>query len=340
MKCPVCKTDLLNSEFCNECGFDQLNPEFLNRTDAELWLQTVVWPHREDYWLRMKSEFRITDRCLTGFDIEQWKRKNPNATQIIPCIPYGVSEIGRDVFSLFSRTNNIDGVEIPPTVKRIGVLAFSNCKLHELILPSSVTEICSSAFSACRMNRLILNNGLEIIGKEAFHSTCLSHLHIPASVTQIDDGAFYSINRITLEEGNKSFKIIDGCLYDNENRLIVSANCSASTITIQRNTRIIASHAFSWNQRLKMLMFTDGIQEIREFAVTQCHSLQTVVIPHSVKIVGRSVFAGCKKLKIFCESRSKPDGWDDNWNAYSDAEVFWGGTWYYDESGTPALVAK
>lgn len=340
MKCPVCKTDIHTSDYCTECGFDKLNPEFVNREEAESWMQTVVWPYREDYWLRMKWEFRIVNRCLTEFDIELWKKKNPNATRIIPQIPYGVTEIGRGVFSLFSKTNSIDDVEIPSSVKRIGSLSFSHCKLNSLILPSSVREIESAAFASSQFNELILNDGLEIIGKEAFHSTCLKILHIPASVTRIDDGAFYSVNRITLAEDNKCFRIIAGCLYDNAERLIVSTNRTASTITIQKWTKTIAESAFSWNQCIKTLVFTEGVQEIREFAATQCHRLQTAVIPHSVKTVGKSIFAGCKELRIFCEAKSKPAGWDDNWNAYCDAEVFWGGAWYYDELGMPALVVK
>lgn len=337
MKCPVCKTECTGNSCCPECGFDQLNLEFLNRADAETWMHAVVWPYREEYWIRMKSEFSIVDRCLVEFNIDRWKLKNPNAIKIIPIIPYGVSEIGRGVFSLFSGTNNIDGVEIPSTVKIIGVLAFDHCKLHEVVLPAGVTEICSSAFSGCRIHKLTLNNGLEIIGKEAFHSTCLPELHIPASVKRIDDGAFYSVNRITLDKNNKYFQVIDGCLYDCEGRLIVNANSSADSIEIRKGTKVIAASAFSWNQRISVLLFPDGVQEIREFAATQCRNLQTVVIPNSVKFIGRSVFVGGNNIKIFCEAPSKPNGWDENWLAYCNAEVIWGNSWHYNESKKPVL---
>ena len=43
MKCPVCKTELLNSATkCKNCGFSDLHKEFISETDAEYWRANVV----------------------------------------------------------------------------------------------------------------------------------------------------------------------------------------------------------------------------------------------------------------------------------------------------------
>lgn len=50
MKCPVCKTPILNNEStCQHCGFTDLSREFINRQDAQDWEIHVVAPYREKW---------------------------------------------------------------------------------------------------------------------------------------------------------------------------------------------------------------------------------------------------------------------------------------------------
>lgn len=48
MKCPVCKSNQLDSvEMCGVCGFSQLQRTFVSEVDAEEWMDNVVVPCRE-----------------------------------------------------------------------------------------------------------------------------------------------------------------------------------------------------------------------------------------------------------------------------------------------------
>ena len=95
MKCPVCKTECTGNSCCPECDFDQINTVFVNKDDANAWIQNVVIPFREEYWLRKKSQFTIIDGVL-----EKYTGQDTTVE-----VPYGVIVIGKDAFS--SRENNV-----------------------------------------------------------------------------------------------------------------------------------------------------------------------------------------------------------------------------------------
>ena len=48
------------------------------------------------------------------------------------------------------------------------------------------------------------------------------------------------------------------------------------------------------------------------------------MIPTSVEKIDSYAFCKCDKLTIYCEVKSRPNGWGlDSWN-YSDCPVVWG----------------
>lgn len=54
-----------------------------------------------------------------------------------------------------------------------------------------------------------------------------------------------------------------------------------------------------------------------------CKSLTSITISNSVTSIGESAFSGCTNLRIYCEAKEKPGGWEYGWN-FSLCPVVWG----------------
>lgn len=87
---------------------------------------------------------------------------------------------------------------------------------------------------------------------------------------------------------------------------------------------------------LKKIKFNEKLRYISEGAFYGCANLEKVVIPKNVKTIEARVFS---YGMIFCEYYSRPSGWDKNF-ATHNAEVYWKGSWDYDEFGEPYVLPK
>ncbi|MBO5481253.1 MAG: InlB B-repeat-containing protein, partial [Clostridia bacterium] len=59
------------------------------------------------------------------------------------------------------------------------------------------------------------------------------------------------------------------------------------------------------------------VTEIRKDELYNCDNLTSVTIPDSVTCIGKGAFNGCGSLTIYCEAKSRPSGWDSDWNISS-----------------------
>jgi hypothetical protein len=113
-------------------------------------------------------------------------------------------------------------------------------------------------------------------------------------------------------------------------------------VTLSKNLKTIGEYAFS-GTKITNINIPDSVEEIGNQCF-QSSRIKEVFIPISVKKIGRFLFNRYIK-KIYCEAKSKPDGWDKDWdvtyrwfsyNQFSDnpvykeyeniAEVIWGAT--------------
>lgn len=135
------------------------------------------------------------------------------AKQII--LPEGITFIEDDAF----KQSDLEQVNIPASVIRIGYSAFSFCgNLKNIQIPPSVKEIYSYTFDGCHMLKFVsLPDSIEIIGHRAFYDCRnLESIQIPQHIKLIDSEAFSGcskLNNISLPEsldiiGRKAFS---GC---------------------------------------------------------------------------------------------------------------------------------
>ena len=122
---------------------------------------------------------------IVGYDpIEISSEVVPYATIKIDGFTYNTRVIQDNAFEGCSK---LEKFVIPNTIQTIGVYAFCNTSLKEIVIPESFTTIDDRAFSGCRsLSSITLPESLETIGYGAFRGcSSLSSITFNESLTMI-----------------------------------------------------------------------------------------------------------------------------------------------------------
>ena len=210
IRCPVCKTELLNTDQCYACGFDKISTEFLNKDEAEQWTQEILLPFIKAY---------VCD--LEDFVIEDGVLKEFCGQKPIAILPDYVVKIDKYVFS---ECEYIKRVILPSGLSEFDWSAFADSKLEgEVHIPDKITRLPDQVFAGCAaLKRVVLPNNLSVIECQAF-SDCegLAELVIPGSVKSIEFQAFFnctSLERIVIP---KSVDRIEGNAFEGCDNLTI-----------------------------------------------------------------------------------------------------------------------
>lgn len=219
-------------------------------------------------------------------------------------LPEGLVNIGREAFEFCSK---LEQLVIPSTVDSIGMYAFHDCSalqqinipqsikylaeavlsgtgIKTLDIPSSVNYIGGSAFSNCKsLQSIKLPEGLTLLNYCLFEG-CeqLSDIQIPSTVTAIEDCAF---------NGCKALKTItlpaSLCTFENTwSSNSIFSGCSAlKSILVEAGNKYYESDGTALYNKAKdtLICFPRGVTD--------------VVVPQSVKTIGRKAFFGCDSLQ-------------------------------------------
>lgn len=159
---------------------------------------------------------------------------------------------------------------------------------------------------------------------------------IPSGITVLAEKSFAKSNKLENVVCPEGLQAIEEDAFD--------ACYNLKHISMPTSLKIIGPRAFNYTD-INSMRLPEGLASVGEEAFWSCNKLEYIVIPTTVTSMGSNVFGGCRKLlHIFCESNSKPDGWDQNWVCeFSDkwfhcsADVHWGDEWHYDEEGNPVI---
>lgn len=168
---------------------------------------------------------------------------------------------------------------------------------REITIPSIITD----------------ENGTEYtvagIGDNAFtNCTTLTSLTIPASVITIGEAALAGCTGVTafiVEEGNQSFTVEDGVLYDKEKTTLVACPAGKSgTVTIPGTVATIEANGFYNCSKLTSIELPSSLKRIKDAAFVGCSSLTTMNIPASMNrySIGLGAFTGCTNMESFTVS--------------------------------------
>lgn len=212
---------------------------------------------------------------------------------------YTVTDIAE---SAFKDCVGLTGVTIPDTVKTIGCHAFDGCtKMTSVNIPESITLINDYAFANSGLTAIDIPNTVVEIGSYAFNNTKIVELIIPDSVSIVGTGAFsYSayLKEVTLPD---SLTYIADSMFKNCMRLF--------DVRLPNSLITIGDSAFHMCVGLNSMILPEGVISIGEQAFVacgaydlyqwdySCSSFTSIILPSTLKYIGRDAFGLCQSLK-------------------------------------------
>lgn len=188
------------------------------------------------------------------------------------------------------------------------LLGVENKNIETIEIDSKCLAINSFAFDGCKSIKSVeIPNGVKNIGAYAFRScTNMTSIELPSTINRIGEQAF------------------EGCTSLNKVNYLGTADewVQISLSTSYSNPTYYAKNLYINDELVTDVVLTTAT-EISHSAFFNCESIESIYIPKTVTTVGRSAFAGCTSLTIYCEADEKPTGWDDEFN-YSNCPTMWG----------------
>ena len=181
---------------------------------------------------------------------------------------------------------------------------------------------------------MLENEAILIDGSDAIGDIILPSEIDNIKLTTIGTSAFIFNNKIN-----------SVVLSENIEKIFRSAflGCSSLKLIDLKNVKKIGSSFLDGTTNLKTIIWSNNLKEIDDLSGT---GMETIIIPNTVEMIGSRAFLGSSNLTkvyipssvtkigtgafrdcnnnlvIYCEAESKPEGWDDNWNA--GCLVVWG----------------
>ena len=207
-------------------------------------------------------------------------------------IPEGITEIADGTFSS-SRSNGMftGTLTLPSTLKTIGAEAFAYTDFSgELLIPDGVTSIGTHAFKECDGfgGILSLPDSIKTVGERAFY-LCkgFTGLKLSASLTKIEERSFAHMYGLKTE-----VVIPEGVTEIGEGAF----SCShMPSVRFPSTLKKIGKQAFCLTFGLtnySTITFPNGLEVIEDEAFDSCYFKNAVVLPASIKSIGKKPFYG------------------------------------------------
>lgn len=180
---------------------------------------------------------------------------------------------------------------LPSTLKTIGASAFSYTDFSgELLIPDGVTSIGTHAFKECDGfgGTLSLPDNVKTVGESAFY-LCkgFTGLKLSASLTKIEERSFAHMYGLKTE-----VVIPEGVTEIGEGAF----SCShMPSVRFPSTLKKIGKQAFYLTFGLtnySTITFPNGLEVIEDEAFDSCYFKNAVVLPASIKSIGKKVFDG------------------------------------------------
>lgn len=191
---------------------------------------------------------------------------------------------------------------VPEGVESIGIYAFYNCKLSEIILPSSLRTIRSAAFEGCTCTAISLPEGLVTIeGNAISYCRQLTSITIPNSVEHFAEGE-YPYNPFTGCEGLTAFY---GKYASEDHRCLIK-------------DKEVVSFAPGG---ISEYTVEEGIESIGWTAFERCH-LDRITLPSTLKEIKYSAFSVTNLKDIYMLATEPPTVGDHAFYLLSNSNIY------------------
>ncbi len=203
----------------------------------------------------------------------------------------------------FARNNVLNSIILPNSVKIIGSCAFASASINSVIIGSGVEIIGQEAFADCgNLTRVILgsydlelgvmiSSSLKTIDSYAFrYCTSLNEIEIPESVTTIATYVFRDTGIWDRATGGVVYA--DNWIVDFNDYLV-------GDVIVNDGTVGIANYAFYKCDELTSIVIPNTVKTIGRAAFYQCTGLVAVELPETLQVIEDYTFYHCDRLKSF-----------------------------------------
>lgn len=144
---------------------------------------------------------------------------------------------------------------------------------------------------------------ISSLGKGCFkYCPNLEKITLPDSISTIEGNPFsdsQKLSRILISPDHPYLATIDGVLFSKkEKKLIcVPQALELTEYNIPQGIVSIGEYAFSSNSSIRSVTIPSSLQEIEDYAFSNCVSLEQINIPETIFHIGKGAFSYCSSLK-------------------------------------------
>ena len=273
----------------------------------------------------------VIPSSVTGYDGQTYQVKQIADGAFFYCykvtsfqLPDGIKSIGQDAFY---DCEGLTSFTIPTALTAIGEAAFCNCyNLQSIIIPASVTSIGTRAFSHCNKLSSVYPNWREpiAIDENCFTNAKNARLYIPKGTYEKYTTAehwksFKTITEPTHSVGDTFMGVIgaSGKPASGKFKVLSTSPTNVSLVSVSdymSGTLLLVDgtikgydglsykvtevgvNAFDECKDISEIVFSSGIEVIRQQALRNCKGLNSVTLPSTLTSIEDEAFSGCGSL--------------------------------------------
>lgn len=241
----------------------------------------------------------MTKKCLSRAEIARLFfivlsfLLSPFITLITTAKGVGVMKICNGVLEKVNREDiNNNGVfYVPNEVFKIGDYAFKNCvNLSEIRFSDSVVSIGINAFENTGIKEVLLPNGLISVEPCTFENCKrLERVFIPDNIKIIKDAAFFKCSEVSdIHIGNSVIEIGNWAFCECQN---------LQQIALPDSVQRIGFASFKDCIGLAQIKLSKHLKRLGYYSFSACNNLEAIMLPDSLEYIGDGAFESCKSLK-------------------------------------------
>ena len=200
---------------------------------------------------------------------------------------YVVTSIGN---SAFEECVDLTSIEVPGSVKRIGMHAFNGCDNLSSVYITDISAWCNINFNIDPYESVpVRNSSNPLIYADALYlnGELVTDLVIPDNVTMINRFAFFAYRGLESVE-------VSNCVTDiGEDAFCRCANLKSAKLS--SSMTIINQGVFS-RTGLTSITIPEGVKTLGTWSFDNCPELTTVVLPSTLNEIGNYAFEACTNL--------------------------------------------